>query len=119
MDHLGRAATWYAPDTELAKRGLLGPRAPVPVLQLSRTPGCRVTEELDEFPRAFADDEIMPWERDREAPLWLWGLDRGKRLDDIESKELVRKRKWLERDPAAFVDLIQAIDQVLTERGGE
>lgn len=78
-----------------------------------------MSEELDEYPSAFRDTDKMPWDLGPPPIVWQWGADMGKLLTEISSKELVRKRRWLERDPEAFADLIQAIDQVLTERGGE
>ena len=76
-------------------------------------------EDLDEYPHAFRDTERMPWDESPPPVVWQWGADMGKLLTDIPSRELVRKRKWLERDPEAFAGLIQAIDDVLTQRGGE
>ena len=76
-------------------------------------------ESLSDFPRAFDDDERFPWDEPLPPIVWKWGADMGKLLTDIPSRELVRKRKWLERDPEAFAGLIQAIDDVLTERAGE
>ena len=79
-----------------------------------------MSEDLDEYPSAFQHDELMPWDRPEPEPIvWRWGADMGKLLTDIPSRELVRKRKWLERDPEAFAGLIQAIDDVLTARQGE
>jgi len=82
-----------------------------------------VAEELDDFPSAFATDDVMPWERPAEPLRWQWGADRGKVLYEIASRELVRKRKWLEHKNGAtghyFDALIQAIDVVLMERQGE
>lgn len=77
-----------------------------------------MAEELDDFPQAFANEEVMPWERDPDAPVWPWGLDRGKVLTEIASRELLRKLRWLQ-DRDTHQDLQQAIDAVLTERGGE
>lgn len=73
---------------------------------------------MDEFPD-FGTPDVMPWDLGPAAVTWLWGADMGRLLTDISSKELLRKRKWLERDTEAFAELIQAIDDVLTERGGE
>jgi len=78
-----------------------------------------VSEELHDFPESLRDTEQMPWERPGDPIVWQWGADMGKLLTDIPSRELVRKRKWLERDPEAFAGLIQAIDDVLTARQGE
>ena len=82
-----------------------------------------MAEELDEFPSAFATDDVMPWERPAEPLRWQWGADRGKVLYDIASRELLRKRRWLEEKNGEtghyFDALIQAIDVVLMERQGE
>ena len=79
-----------------------------------------VSESLDEFPLAFRGaPEPMPWETPSDAIRWQWGADKGKALTEIPSRELVRKRNWLQRDPEAFAWLIRAIDQVLIERAGE
>lgn len=78
-----------------------------------------MSEELDEFPD-FGTPDVMPWDAPGSPIVWQWGADMGRLLTDIDSRELVRKRRWLEsRDPEAFVGLIQAIDDVLTGRGGE
>jgi hypothetical protein len=81
-----------------------------------------MSDDLSEFPKALRDDTLMPWE----APIvpaagmiWQWGLDAGKALGAIESKELLRKRRWLEGRNGNFERLIQAIDEELTSRGGE
>jgi hypothetical protein len=76
-------------------------------------------EELSDYPRAFRDWEAMPWETS-DAPVWPWGYDKGKALDQIDSAELLRKRKWLsERHPYGWVVWVQEIDEVLTGRAGE
>jgi hypothetical protein len=81
-----------------------------------------VSDDLSEFPKALRDDTKMPWEVPVvPAPdlVWQWGLDAGKPLGAIESKELLRKRRWLESRNGNFDQWIAAIDDVLTERGGE
>jgi len=75
-------------------------------------------EDFSERPD-FGEEETLPWERPGEARRWMWGADAGKLLTDIKSKELLRKRRWLERDPEGFKWLIDAIDAILVERAGE
>lgn len=83
-----------------------------------------MTERLDEFPEALKDDTVYPWDIPKDAGekyIWLWGLDYGKPLEDLDSRELVRKRAWLESQMGpgrCYQGLIQEIDKVLTERGG-
>ena len=72
---------------------------------------------FDDLPEQLRDIESMPWE-EIPAVVWPFGADLGKLLSDIPSRELVRKRKWLE-ERETHPELIEAIDQVLTERGGE
>lgn len=79
-------------------------------------------ESLSDFPRVFQEREPMPWEMTPCATRWQWGLDAGKLLTEIDSKELLRKRRWLAwRDPenAYFGKIIAEIDAVLQDRMGE
>ena len=76
-----------------------------------------MTEELDEYPSSFTDD-VMPWERPLDTPVWPYGADRGRPLTEIESKELLRKLRWLQ-DRDTHDELQAAIEAVLTERQGE
>ena len=83
-----------------------------------------MSESLDDFPEVLRDTETYPWEispKAGEVFRWLWGADRNKPLDEIDSRELVRKRAWLEdrMGPGrCYGGLIQEIDRVLTERQG-
>lgn len=80
-----------------------------------------MTEELSDFPEALRDTERYPWEELVEPYRWLWGADRGKPLIDIDSRELLRKRRWLTERMGpgrCYMGLVQEIDRVLTERQG-
>lgn len=70
------------------------------------------TESLDDYPAAFADTDVMPWEEGPPVVRWPWGYDKGTPLESMVSPELLRRRKQLE-------ELIIAIDTILTERAGE
>ena len=78
---------------------------------------------FSEIPEALrGPKETMPWDEEIPPVLWMWGLDAGKALRDIGSKELLRKRGWLVKRQGLygtyFDFLIAEIDQVLTERQG-
>lgn len=82
-------------------------------------------ESLDDFPESLRDTDVYPWDREPEAEAgyrWLWGLDRGKPLIDIDSRELLRKRRWLEARSGpnrCYGALIAEVDKVLLARMGE
>ena len=82
-------------------------------------------EPLDAFPEALRDTETYPWDLPKNAGeryRWLWGADYGKPLEDLDSRELLRKRAWLESQAGpgrCYAGLVMEIDKVLTERGGE
>jgi hypothetical protein len=74
------------------------------------------SDGLEEFPPELQDDgALMPWEIAPECPVWPFGADRGIPIAELPTERLVSHRRWLE----GFLGLIQAIDDVLTERGGE
>lgn len=77
-----------------------------------------MTERLDEFPEVFKTPDVMPWELPVSPIVWEWGADRGKLLSDIDSRELIRKLRWLEAH-GGFPKLAAAVEAVLTERQGE
>ena len=76
-----------------------------------------------EIPEALRRPEPpYPWEEPPPTVRWMWGADTGKPLTAIGSKELLRKRRWLVEKQGMgtyFTRLIQAIDDILMERGGE
>lgn len=76
-----------------------------------------MTESLDDFPAVFQTPDVMPWELPVSPVRWEWGADRGKSLSDIDSRELLRKRRWLVAH-GGFPRLVEAVDAVLTEREG-
>ena len=80
-----------------------------------------MTEGLDEFPEALKGRDAMPWDDAVDTPVWPWGDDAGKKLSEIPSKELVKKRNWLQaRGDIPWVhEWVLKIDAVLTERAGE
>ena len=66
--------------------------------------------DLDDFPKQLLGDDPMPWE-ELPAVVWPFGADLGKLLSDIPSRELVRKRAWLEQRET-HPELVEAIDAV-------
>ena len=75
-------------------------------------------DDLSDYPEALRDDTVYPWYESWPPVVWQWGADMGKLLTEISSRELVRKRAWLEQRET-HPELVEAIDAVLTERGGE
>ena len=82
-----------------------------------------MSEELSDFPAAFMDSEPMPWDPVAgERYVWFWGADRGRALEEIDSRELLRKRRWLEdrMGPGrCYAGLVAEIDKELHSRMGE
>jgi len=82
-----------------------------------------MAEDMSDFPEVLRDTEPMPWDPVAgERYIWLWGADRGRALEEIDSRELLRKRRWLEdrMGPGrCYAGLVAEIDRVLTERAGE
>src|SRR6266550_3326981 len=84
-----------------------------------------VSEELSDFPAAFAKADPMPWDEPDDSPgtiLWPFGTSAGTPLEDFSSNALLRMRGEVERKNGKgsyFAPLLQAIDAVLTERQGE
>lgn len=82
-----------------------------------------MSESLDDFPAVFMDSEPMPWDAVAgERYIWLWGADRGRALEEIDSRELLRKRRWLEERSGVgrcYHGLVQEIDKELISREGE
>ena len=80
-----------------------------------------MSEGLDEMPMAFrGEPDKMPWdESDADRVPWIDGTPLG----SFSSKTLLAHRKLLVKKNGRlghyFDDLIEAIDTVLTERGGE
>jgi len=77
-----------------------------------------VSERLDEYPD-FGTEPPMPWE-ESEASRVPWIT--GEPLGDFPSSTLMAHRKLLvkkQRGGSYFQNMIDAIDQILTERGGE
>ena len=77
-------------------------------------------EPLEAFPEALRDTETYPWEGE-EPICWPFGARAGTPLEDFSSNALVRMRGEVERKNGKgsyFAPLIQAIDEVLFERGG-
>lgn len=83
-----------------------------------------MAEELSDFPAAFAKADPMPWDAEEETGepvLWPFGERAGTPLQDFSSNALLRMRGEVERKNGKgsyFAPLIQAIDDVLFERGG-
>ena len=78
-----------------------------------------MSEQLDEYPDAFQGTDKMPWETS-EADQVTW-ID-GSPLGDFPSSVLLSHRKLLVKKQGKgsyFQDMIDAIDTILTERGGE
>jgi len=76
---------------------------------------------LDDFPEALRDETVYPWEDSEEPVLWQFGERAGTPLEDFSSNALLRMRGEVERKNGKgfyFAPLIQAIDDVLFERGG-
>ena len=77
------------------------------------------SESLDDFPAALHDDP-MPWETPRpELIVWPWGVESGKALTRFGSEDLLAKRRRLAQHGKHYEYLIEEIDRILTERGGE
>jgi hypothetical protein len=80
-----------------------------------------VAEDLSEYPD-FGPPDVMPWDKapPSEAAQVLWIT--GEPLGDFPSSVLLSHRKLLVRKNGErghyWDNLISAIDQVLTERGG-
>ena len=79
-----------------------------------------MSERLDEYPDALKGTDKMPWdESDADRALWIDGTPLG----DFPSSTLMAHRKLLVKKNGEkghyFDDLILAIDDILTERGGE
>ncbi len=83
-----------------------------------------VAENLSDFPESLRDDARYPWETpvvEAGDLIWQWGLDAGKPLKEIASRELVRKQKWLLQKQGAgsyFQKLVDGIETVLQSRDG-
>jgi len=78
-------------------------------------------ERLDEFPAALRDTETYPWDEAEEPICWPFGERAGTPLEDFSSNALLRMRGEVERKNGKgsyFAPLIQAIDDVLFDRGG-
>jgi hypothetical protein len=77
-----------------------------------------VTDDLSERPD-FGPPDKMPWdESEADRALWIDGTPLG----DFSSQTLLAHRRLLVKKQGAgnyFQDMIDAIDAVLTERGGE
>jgi hypothetical protein len=76
---------------------------------------------LDQYPD-FGPPDVMPWDTapPSEASQVLWIT--GEPLGDFSSRTLLAHRQLLIKKQGRgsyFQDLIEAIDTVLTERGGE
>ena len=81
-----------------------------------------MSESLSDFPPALRDETVYPWESEppSEAAQTLWIT--GEPLGDFSSQTLLAHRRLLVKKQGKgsyFMDLISAIDTVLTERGGE
>ena len=78
------------------------------------------SEDLSEYPESLRDETIPPWE-ESETSRVLWIT--GEPLGSFPSSVLLSHRRLLVKKNGErghyFDDLIQAIDDVLTERGGE
>lgn len=71
--------------------------------------------DLSQFPPQLAPegDPLAPGEK-----LMPMGQHKGAKLGVLSSKVLVAAREWMAKKNA-FPDVVQAIDKILTERGGE
>ena len=79
-----------------------------------------MAEGLDEYPEALKGSDKMPWETsEAEKVCWI----NGRPLGEFSSPTLLSFRKLLVRKNGRLGHywdaMISAIDDVLTERGGE
>ena len=91
---------------------------PAPQRCLSSAP---VAEELNDFPACLRDTETYPWEGE-EPICWPFGIRAGTPLQDFSSATLLHFRGIVARKNGRgsyFKPLLDAIDAVLFERGGE
>lgn len=83
-----------------------------------------MSEELEDFPAAFQDSEVMPWERGEDLTVpFPSSRFCGRPLRSLLSPELLRVRKEAVRRNGRlgsyFLPVIVAIDEILSERMGE
>lgn len=81
-----------------------------------------MSEELSDFPAAFQTPDVMPWEMPTDGIRWPWGRHAGRPLREFASRELIYMRRHVVRRNGAgsyFQKLLDEIDAILTERGGE